>query len=304
MRTGYPGAIRTARSPLVSIALLIALATACAGSYYDQYRQANPDWLPVFPDPGASLEETLASLYAPNPTRANVVLRKLQIFRTDVDPWQEIAFDSIRKGTYKPSDAADYAVIANFYSIARIELTRLHGEKVGWYLLPDNQLASYDHYVFMDAYVSNDFRASTANEIDTEKRLVALIAQNYPASMVHVTETYRKGMEYVRTGRLGDAEVAIAAASRAVDVRRGDCRLPRRSQGWCRRGGCSSRSGVPRGRSPGTRTTGKGGATLRERPLAARHTPRREGRYSNRRAPVGGCTPHHRSVAGRETQSC
>jgi len=70
--------------------LVAALLTGCAGNYYDQYKRANPDWYPAFPNPGASLEETLASLHAPNSSNSSVMIRKLQIFRTDVDPWEKI----------------------------------------------------------------------------------------------------------------------------------------------------------------------------------------------------------------------
>ena len=36
-------------------------ASACAGNYFRSYQKAHPDWVFVFPDPGANLEQTVAS---------------------------------------------------------------------------------------------------------------------------------------------------------------------------------------------------------------------------------------------------
>src|SRR5687767_8589060 len=152
-----------ARGAPLSARLLLALGVslllpACAGNYFRAYQRAHPDWVFVFPDPDANLEQTVASLYAPPPLGTQLSIRRLEILRVDAEPWQPIAFEELRSGRYTSSDEADYAVVAEFHCIGRVDLQTYRTEKVGWYLLRKNQLRAFDHYEFVEACtVSNLF---------------------------------------------------------------------------------------------------------------------------------------------------
>ena len=91
---------------------MLAASLGCAGSYYARYQASHPGWDTVFPKSGATLEETLASLHAPRAGTNIVIIRRLEIFRTDVDPWREIDLGEIASGRFAPSASHSYAVVA------------------------------------------------------------------------------------------------------------------------------------------------------------------------------------------------
>jgi hypothetical protein len=114
--------------------------------------------VPAFPEPSDTVDTTVASLYAPARRGVRLTIRRLEILRTDLEPWQEISFADLRSGRFAPSDAHDYAIVANFTCIAEADLKEYTNEKIGAYLLPGNRLAAFDHYEFLEAcVVHNDF---------------------------------------------------------------------------------------------------------------------------------------------------
>jgi hypothetical protein len=207
-------------STRLGLALVLALALpACAGSYFRTYQQAHPDWVFVFPDPDANLEQTVASLYAPPPLGTQLSIPRLEILRVDTEPWQPIAFEELRSGRYASTDEADYAVVANFHCRGRVDLQTYQGEKVGWYLLRRNRLRAFDHYQFVEACtVFNQFVPVPVEGAAVERALQQHVAAKYPQSMVHVGELYQKGLVYARLDRIDDAKRMLNAGRGAFDV--------------------------------------------------------------------------------------
>ena len=206
------------RGAMIVTAVCLA-AFGCASSYFDQYRDGHPEWAPAFPDTKANLEQTIASLYAPPPIGTQLTIRKLTILRADVEPWSEIAFADLRSGKFQSSASDRYVVVANFFCRSRVDLQSYVGEKVGFYLLPENRLAAYDHYDFVEGCtVYNAFRPATGELVQLERTVEAYIAKTHPASMIHVTELFRKGIAYAEVGRIDDAKRMLREGSVGLDV--------------------------------------------------------------------------------------
>jgi hypothetical protein len=198
---------------------LLGFISGCVTSYYAQYQKQHPDWIPAFPDTEANLEETVASIHAPSVTGNRLTVRRLEILRVDTNPWQEIEFSELRSGNFVSSESDSYAVIADFVCAGRVELQSYLGEKIGYYLLPNNRLHAYDHYQFIEACtVYNDFRPATGDVIPLERSVVSWMEGRYPKSMLHVTEVFQKGMAYVRVGRIDDAKRMLALGLQGFDV--------------------------------------------------------------------------------------
>jgi hypothetical protein len=204
---------------ILTVALaLLALGSGCATSYYAQYQKQHPEWIPAFPDTHANLEQTVASIYAPSVTGNRLTVRRLEILRIDTDPWQEIEFSELRSGAFTSSSSQGYVVIADFVCQGRVELQSYRGEKVAYYLLPDNRLQGYDHYQFIEACtVYNDFLPATGDAISLERATLAWVEGRYPKSMLHVTEVFRKGIAYAKVGRVDDAKRMLALGVQGFD---------------------------------------------------------------------------------------
>lgn len=212
--------------PLVLALGLTLGAVGCGKSYYAAYREANPEWLPVFPDPDATLEVTLASLYAPPKPDNRISVRRLEILRVDVEPWQEVSFEALRDGTFSSEDDHSYLVVADLVCRASYDLRVFQGQKVAWYLLPENRLGSYDHYEFVEACTAwGDFqRAGDADAASRalEEEAAAHLEAAYPPSMFHVVHLVGQGVALARAGRLEEAETLLTAGRGALDVSSGE----------------------------------------------------------------------------------
>ena len=192
--------------------------SGCAGNYFRVYQKAHPDWVFVFPDTEANLEQTVASLHAPPPIGTQLSIRRLEILRVDTEPWQPIPFEELRSGAYASTDEADYAVVANYNCHARMDLQSYQGEKVGWYLLRGNRLRAFDHYEFIEACtVSNLFVPAPPEGAEVERELQQHVASEYPQSMLHVGELYQKGVVYARANRVEDAKQMLREGRTAFD---------------------------------------------------------------------------------------
>jgi hypothetical protein len=199
--------------------LLLALtALGCAGNYFRTYQKAHPDWVFVFPDTEANLEQTVASLYAPTPVGAQLSIRRLDLLRVDTEPWQPIPFAELQSGTYESTDEADYAVVADFTCIGQVDLQRYHGQKIGYYLLRRNRLRAFDHYEFVEGCtVANSFVPAPPEGAPLERALQDYVAREFPRSMVHVGELYQKGIVYARLDRVEDAKRMLNAGRSSFD---------------------------------------------------------------------------------------
>jgi hypothetical protein len=198
---------------------VFTLAACGGGSYYQRYRASHPDWIPAFPDPESDLEQTLASIHQPGEGRAQVLVRKLEIYQTNAEPWRPIRFDAIESGATPSSPEHDYAVIATFSCVASLDLEVYRGEKVGFYLLSKNKLVAFDHYVFIETCaVNNQFQPAQGDAIPTERKVWERIETSYPRSMFHAAQYYQKGLAYAEVGRLDDAKRMLAEGDHGVDV--------------------------------------------------------------------------------------
>lgn len=202
-----------------SLTLLgVALALACAS---DPDTPPGLEWAESWPDEfpraGATVEETLAGLVPGRTTNALVQARDVRVLRIDVEPWVSIPRGDAREGRLGDAEAV-YAVAADLSCNARVELQRIHGEKVAWYLLPGGALAAWDHWEFGDACTAtNHFEPARDVLVPREKRLVAWMHEHLPKSVTHSAELYLKGASYARAGRLDDARAMLAAGDEAFD---------------------------------------------------------------------------------------
>lgn len=204
---------------LLASFIALCLCAGCAGNYFRQYQRAHPDWVFAFPDSEADVEQTVASLHAPPPLGTQLSIRRLEILRVDVEPWQPIPFEELQSGRFAAAGDATYAVIAHFTCRGRVDLQIYQGEKIGWYLLPENRLRAFDHYEFVEACaVHNTFVPTSAQNAALERAVEAHVAAHYPPSMVHVHELYQKGIAYARADRVDDAKRMLAAGGRAFDA--------------------------------------------------------------------------------------
>lgn len=208
-------------SPSIGFGLFACGTLACAGDSSDRppgldYAEHAPA---EFPRKGATLSETLGGVVAPRTTNAIVTPRDVRVIRIDVEPWQQIPSDDVESGRYAPSPNARYAVVASLSCSALVNLQRIYGEKLSWYLLPDGKLAAWDHHDFGDSCtVFDEFEPARGNEIADEKHLLEYVQKSFPSSIVHVNELYLKGIAYVRALRLDDAQAMLDAGDRGFDV--------------------------------------------------------------------------------------
>ncbi|HEY5658202.1 MAG TPA: hypothetical protein VIY27_10480 [Myxococcota bacterium] len=216
--TGIPSLrhrVRGARRCIASA--LVCSALACQGSYYDAYRARNPGWEAGLPQPGATLEAVLASLYAPTAVQGiRLGIEHLSIYRADVRPWREIGFDEIRKGRFRSEATATYAVTALHSCRASEGLREIRAQRSAYYLLPANRLESFDHYEFRTGCGQrNHFRAARGAAVALERELEARAAREYGPQELALDQLYRRGLAYVEVGRVADARAALVAAEPA-----------------------------------------------------------------------------------------
>lgn len=212
------------------LAIAVATALACQSGYYEEYLAAHPGFDPALPREGLTLPELLAALHAPARARTSeVAVAKLWIYRSDVDPWQDIPFESIRTGAVAVSDAHDYAVLVAW--TCRFEAGLQQGEtgRGGFYLLPDGRLAAWDHHEFRErCRVDNEFRAARGELIDTERAVTErLTALGVRYSLV---QAYQRGLAYVEAGRLEDARAMLVLGERTYRPARLEARARARAR--------------------------------------------------------------------------
>ncbi len=208
-----------------ALLVLALFASGCASTYYHTYQEANPGWFPTVPSPGASLHEVLAFLYAPPQADYSRLISKLDVIRLGEGGEQKLDEPQIQAAL--AGSTGDLVVIANQACRSEVDLKRYAGEKVGWFLLRDGKLLSYDTFEFGHrCVVANDFRPADASAAATEARIAAYAERHFPTSMAHVGEFYRKGLAYLRVERIADAERMLAAGDGAHDVgSRGERRI-------------------------------------------------------------------------------
>jgi len=211
-------ALACALSP-VATALACALAslavTGCASGYYEEYGAQHPGFDAQLPRLGASLPELLAALHAPDRVETiEAELARLAIFEVAGERWREIPFDAIRSGSLLPSDASDYAVLVGLHCRFEQGLEEGGTTRAGFYLLPGNRVAAYDHYAFRDrCAVSNEFLAARGALVPVEREAFARLA-GY-GSRITLAQAYRRGLAYLEAGRVADAQAMLVLGERS-----------------------------------------------------------------------------------------
>jgi hypothetical protein len=186
-------------------------ALGCQQSYYAQYRERHPEWDGSFPREGASLEEVLAGLHAPDAEEGTrIALDALEIWRVTDDGATRIEFEALRRGEALPDPSSDLLVIALRTCRAERGLETLSTPRVGYYLLPEGRLSAWDHYEFgRVCAVRSQFRAARGPALRLELAAVARIASHYGRVPLDLSQLYRRGLAYLEAGRVRDAEAAL-----------------------------------------------------------------------------------------------
>ena len=217
-------------------ALLLAVTLmGCQSTYYDEYRGAHPGWVAELPREGAGLEEVLAALYAPDSIEGvRVELNLLEIHRADVEPWQQISLDALRRGAFHPEPAATYVVVADRTCRGEEGLRELGARRVASYLLPDNRLAAWDHHDFRSrCSVRSRFRAARGEAVALERELATRIAAERGGPPLDVEQIYRRGLAYVEAGRIPEARDMLVAGERGYRAAALQARAqPERTEAW------------------------------------------------------------------------
>jgi hypothetical protein len=134
----------------------------------------------------------------------------------DVEPWRPIPFEELREGRYASTDDADYAVVANYTCRGRVDLQSYYGEKVGWYLLPSNRLAAFDHFVFVEACtVTNQTAAARARRARAQ---AAATRRCRIRSRWSTSASCSRRASSTRANRIDDAKRMLSEGNRAFDV--------------------------------------------------------------------------------------
>jgi hypothetical protein len=215
---------RRARRAVRVVALL--LASACASTYYDEYRSQHPGFEADAPREGADLEEVLAALHAPNRVETiDVRIERLEIARVDREPWVDLRFEAVRSGAFRSSDEDSYAVLVTWQCRFEEGLREERDARTGYYLLPGNRLGPRDHYGFRDRCSRrNEFVAARRELVPLEREAMRRVALRSGATRLELGQAFRRGLAYVEAGRLADASAMLvvgeqgyrAATSRLV----------------------------------------------------------------------------------------
>ncbi len=195
--------------------VVVATVLACQSTYYDEYLASHPAFEPILPRADATLREVLAALHAPNPIESiEVRLSQLAIFRADDERWSEIRFDAIRRATVQLAAEADYVVLVAWTCSFEQGLETRGSRNAGYYLLPGNRLAAYDHYDHRERCRSvNEFRAARGVLVATERQALDRVSSE--GTRLSLTQAYRRGLAYLEAGRLVEARAMLVIGERS-----------------------------------------------------------------------------------------
>lgn len=207
---------------LIVLALVLAVGAlaGCAGSnYYATYEAKDPSWVSSFPNEGAGLHETLAGLYAPDAFDYRRLVSKVSVLRVTDDRAVELSAEQIQAALDEPPGSTHYGVVAVIGCRSQIDTRMWHGEKVSWMLLENGRLSAWDVHVFSHrCVVGNLFVPASTQRGALEAQVTGFRDQNFPRSMGHPSEYYRKGVQYSLAGRIESAEAMLALGDKTFDV--------------------------------------------------------------------------------------
>ncbi|MGH2960083.1 MAG: hypothetical protein ACRDKE_10795 [Solirubrobacterales bacterium] len=82
---------------------------------------------------------------------------------------------------------------------------------VAWYLLPQNRLSAWDHLEFKPGCaVTNRFEPARGPLVSDEQALLKRASLPVPAGALGATESYQKGLAFLRASRRVDAVAMLA----------------------------------------------------------------------------------------------
>lgn len=197
---------RTSWLPAALLCLVSILLPACS-TYYERYRATHPEFVAALPSKGMTLEEVVASVYAPPDGMYNPSVQKLEILRLGAEAVEKIPFAELESRAFESTEAEHYGVIAYVYCQTQYG----YNEKTSWYLLESNSLLAWDHFDYADRCVSyQSFEPARGVYVDLERQLTERVRADFPRGFVHDLELYRKGLALAKAGRIGDAERMLA----------------------------------------------------------------------------------------------
>ena len=191
----------------LALAVMFAV-TGCAAGPYQAYRSEHPDWDGAFPTAAADVKRTIAALYAPGRGYAETVT---QLLVWELPDWAPVDANSLLRSS-AAAPATDYAVVASLHCASSDGATEFMRGSIVWYLLPQNQLAAWDHDEFKPGCaVSNQFEPARGPLIETERALLKRAGLPLPAGAAGAAEYYQKGLAFLRAGRRDDANTMLRA---------------------------------------------------------------------------------------------
>jgi hypothetical protein len=113
-----------------------------------------------------------------------------------------------------PTEEGDYAVLVGWRCRFDLGLSESVVQRAGFYLLPGNRVAAYDHYGFRDRCSADDeFLAARGPGIDAEREAFARVAGF--GAPISLAQAYRRGLAYLEAGRVGDARAMLVLGERS-----------------------------------------------------------------------------------------
>lgn len=198
--------------------LLLGIPLLLAGTGEAEPRGKDAESSPVFPRAGASLEETLASASRRRTELTNVVVKQVQVLRTDTEPWQVVPLDALRSGAYVAPDGADYAVVSVRACRAVVKFHWYRATRTAWYLLPGGRLAAWEHHRFEDTCLTFlSFEAPTGKLAEVEEALSERLGLDRSLGASPL-DAYKKGVAYARAWRTAAARRMLEAGDAAFDA--------------------------------------------------------------------------------------
>lgn len=201
------------------VACVVAMATACAGSWLARYREAHPDWRAELPVAGQGVDEVLAGLWAPDGLELHRIVASLELLRCDTGPCRRIRVRGVSPAGFEPAPGANYAIVAQVFCTAKTPDSPIETVRGVWYWLPAGRLRAWDHVGFGERCdPQSEYRPLRAARADVEVELAAAAGHAEHPPEHGATAEYQRGMSLVGAGRVDDARAAL---------RRGDALLQR-----------------------------------------------------------------------------